>query len=195
MDKENETLVFISHTNSDKAFANKLEKILKDMSVDAWNFSTGVAEGDNYLEKAREPLENCSHILVLIGPNTQESQWVDMEMQIATAARNSKPGAYPIGVILEDHKDFERPYYDPKRVPFRLHDMVLREAGTVKKWTTDEAEIRTWLEASARHRSTSRRPPRPSLSVLEFVREKSWTDEGDIPRTGLESLSAKHPGR
>lgn len=188
-------LVFISHAQEDKNYANELQERLAQMGIAAWNFSTAIGPGDDYLEKARFPIQNCSHILVLIGSNTKDSQWVDMEMQIATAARSGGPGASIIGLILPEHRDFKTPYYEPKRIPFRLHDMVLREAATVKKWTTDQGEIRSMLDSAARRRSVSGRPTRPSLSVLEFVRQKAWSDLGDVQRAGLESLSAEHPGR
>jgi len=195
MPDSSDYLVFISHAQEDKDYAKQLEESLSEVGIKAWNFSTAIGHGEKYLEKARYPLLHCSHVIVLIGPNTQDSQWVDMEMQVATAARSGQPGASIIGLILPEHRDSKSPYYEPKRIPFRLHDMVLREAAAVKKWTTDQGELRSLLDSAARRRSVSGRPTRPSLAVLEFVRGKTWSNLGEEARAGLESLSAEHPGR
>lgn len=183
--------IFISHAAADAHFANRIEELLSELQIQAWNFNTQVAPGEAYIDKAKSALESCSHIFVLIGPVTKESQWVDMEMEVAMSARETSPGASLIGIILPNHDDFNRPYYEPELVPMRLHDFVRQDAALIKKWSENVEDIKAWIAESARF-SNSMRRSRPSLSTLKFIRENTWSNEGDIEREGLPSLSAQH---
>lgn len=185
-------IVFISHSASDSDFANRMEQKLAELGVTAWNFNTQVGPGDAYLDKAKHTLETCTHIMVLVGPVTKESRWVDMEMEIAMASSESGPGADLIGVILPNHGDFTRPYYEPDQVPARLHDFVRQGAAVIKKWSEDPSEVSKWIAGSDSLGTGLARSCRPSLATLKFIRENAWTDEGDIAREGLPSLSAQH---
>jgi TIR domain len=111
--------VFISHSRADAGFANEFEQTLLAIKVASWNFNSAIAPGDNYLEKVKPALETCTHIVVLVSPLTRDSRWVDMEMEVAMATRENGPGAGLIGVILPNHDDFKRPYYEPELVPLR----------------------------------------------------------------------------
>lgn len=183
--------VFISHSAVDAGYANRIEELLGELQIQSWNFNTQVGPGDSYIEKAKPALESCSHIFVLIGPVTKESQWVDMEMEVAMSPGESGPGARLIGIILPHHGDFNRPYYEPELIPMRLHDFVKQDAALIRKWSEKAEEIKAWIDESARMTSSLRRS-RPSLSTLKFIRENAWSNEGDMERAGLPALSAQH---
>lgn len=183
--------IFISHAAADVHFANRIEELLAELQIQAWNLNTQVAPEEAYIDKAKSALESCSHIFVLIGPVTKESQWVDMEMEVAMSASETSPGASLIGIILPHHDDFNRPYYEPELVPMRLHDFVRQDAALIKKWSENIDDIRSWINESGRFGSSIRRS-RPSLSTLKFIRENAWSNEGDMEREGLPSLSAQH---
>lgn len=184
--------VFISHSHADSDYADQMERLLADEGIRSWNFNSAVSPGDDILDQAKPALLTCTHIMVLIGPLTKSSLWVDMEMEIATSARESGPGAGLIGVILPDHEDFRRPYYEPSRVPIRLHDLVSRDVASVKKWTTAPAEVRAWLNYLGERRSQFQGKTRPSSSALRSIMQQDWTNEGDIARPQLFSLSSQH---
>jgi hypothetical protein len=184
--------VFISHSQADAGFANELEQTLLAIKVLSWNFNSVIGPGDNYLEKVKPALETCTHIMALVGPLTKDSQWVDMEMEVAMAARENGPGAGLIGVILPNHDDFKRPYYEPELVPRRLHDFITQEVAIIKKWTDSPVAVQSWLEDAEARRHAFQRRTRVSLSTLKFIREHNWTNEGDEPREGLFTLSAQH---
>jgi hypothetical protein len=133
--------------------------------------------------------------MVLVGPLTKDSQWVEMEMEVAMAARENGPGAGLIGVTLPNHDDFERPYYEPDLVPLRLHDFVTREVAIIKQWTDSSATVQSWLEDSERRRHAFQRRTRLSLSTLKFIREHDWTNEGDESREEFFKLSTQHSPR
>jgi hypothetical protein len=183
--------IFISHAAADADFANRIEDLLAELQIQAWNFNTQVAPGEAYIDKARTALESCTHIFVLIGPMTKDSQWVDMEMEVAMSANEASPGASLVGIILPHHDDFHRPYYEPELVPMRLHDFVRQDAALIKKWSENPEDLTSWINESRRF-SRSIRRSRPSLSTLKFIRENAWSNEGDKEREGLASLSAHH---
>ena len=184
-------LVFISHAASDSSYASLMEQKLHGLGIPAWNFNTQVSPGDVYLEKAKNALESCTHIMVLVGPRTRESQWVDMEMEVAMSASETGAGASLIGVILPHHEDFARPYYEPEAVPLRLHDFVRQGVALLKKWSEEPEEIQAWLHL-ADQRCGGMKRTRPSLSTLKWIREKAWNNEGEVAREGLPSLSSQH---
>jgi hypothetical protein len=187
--------VFLSHTAADATFAGEMETLLQSMDVACWNFSTQVQPGEQYIDKAQEALQNCTLIMVLVGPTTKDSKWVDMEMDVAMDARDSGPGAGVLGVILPTHEDFAKPYYDPERVPFRLHDYVRREIGIIKKWPDPATPaametVRSWLtEAEARRRKFQRKLRSP-FPVLERAATQEWDENADVERPGLSTLSS-----
>ena len=185
--------VFVSHSQADAAFADQFEKMLSAINVPSWNYNSAIKPGDNYLEKVQPALENCTHIVVLIGPLTKDSRWVDMEMEVAMSARESGPGAGLIGVILPNHDDFKRPYYEPESVPLRLHEFITRQVAILKKWPESPEAVQQWLEVGERRRHAFQRRTRVSLSTLKFIREHQWTDEGNQPREeALLKLSLQH---
>jgi hypothetical protein len=112
-----------------------------------------------------------------------------MEMEVAMATRENGPGAGLIGVILPNHDDFKRPYYEPELVPLRLHDFIMQEVAIIKKWTDSPKAVHSWLEDAERRRHALQRRTRVSLSTLKFIREHRWTNKGDEPRVRLASAA------
>jgi hypothetical protein len=135
-------------------------------------------------------LRDCAlrstHTVVLIGPATRLSKWVDREIAVSTESREEGPGAGLIGVILPHHEDFSRPYYDPQNVPLRLHDLVESEYAIVRKWSEKPEEVVRWLEDAARRREFFR--PEPSLGAAAQIYRFSWSAEVDESRPDPEVL-------
>jgi hypothetical protein len=184
--------VFISHSQADASFANEMEEMLSKLKVPSWNFNTAVGPGDNYLEKVKPVLESCTHVMVLVGPMTKDSRWVDMEMEVAMSPRENGPGAGLIGIILPNHADFDHPSYEPELVPLRLHEFVTQQVAILKKWPDSPPTVLPWLEELEKRRHALQRRTRVSLSTLKLIRENQWTNEGDIPREELFKLSTQH---
>ena len=184
--------VFISHSQADASFANDFEKLLAALGIASWNFNSAIKPGDNYLQEVQPVLARCTHIVVLVGPLTKDSRWVDMEMEIAMASREDGPGAALVGVILPNHDDFARPFYEPEAVPLRLHEHLAQQVAVLGKWTDSPSAITTWLQEAARRRRAFQRRTRVSLSTLRQIRERQWTNEGEEPRAALFELSSQH---
>jgi hypothetical protein len=141
--------------------------------------------GKVILSSLREAILASSHTLVLVGPTTRLSQWVDREIELSTETRNGGPGAGLIGVILPTHDDFSRPYYDPENVPVRLHDLVQSEYAIIRKWSEKPEEIARWLEDAARRRQSYR--PEPSLRAAAEIYHFAWNKQVDELRPDIEA--------
>jgi hypothetical protein len=106
--------------------------------------------------------------------------------------RENGPGAGLIGVILPNHDDFKRPFYEPELVPLRLHEFITQQVAILKKWPHFPTAMQPWLEDAEWRRRAFQRRTRVSLSTLKLIREHHWTNEGDEPREALFTLSAQH---
>ncbi len=194
-----ENLVFLAHAKADAEYANRMEQLLLQLNIRSWNFNTAVLPGDNYVEKVQPALSGCSHIMVLLGPTTRLSRFVDIEMELAMAPRESKegnafePGAALLGVKLPNHDDFNKPYYEPDLIPKRLHDFISQNMAILKKWTEEYKAIAAWLvEAEARRQRYRQRwfPPPSTLSMVRSMND--WQDSDDDIRGPLKALSLNH---
>jgi hypothetical protein len=172
--------IFLSHLPADQPLADQLATLLQASGFElckSWDAMQPEAASEASLEDC---VKGATHTVVLIGPQTRFSLWVDHEIERSTEPRDDGPGAALIGVILPNHEDYSRPYYDPENIPLRLHDLIQSEYAIVRKWTEDPAEIRRWLEDAdgRRHRHC----PEPSLGAAAQLYRFSWNAEVDAPR-------------
>jgi len=65
--------------------------------------------GEDFEAQLRESIGTATHTIVLVGPQTRFSRWVDREIEQSTESREDAPGAALVGVILPSHEDFSRP--------------------------------------------------------------------------------------
>lgn len=199
---ETPSAVFISCHSADRGHATALESLLPEGTV-IWNGATSVPSGAEWGEALRDALIRADVTVVLLGPRTRDSRWVDFEIQHSTAARSTEviqakgqaiqssvlsawgiqPGAGLVGIILPDHPDFSKPYYDPENVPVRLHDLVQQEYAIIKKWTYDAGLIAGWLlDAVGRRRY---RHPERTPRLVEALTSFSWDDSLDSEKAAF----------
>ena len=180
------TCVFLSYVKADQAHAESLAAMLTANGSTVCNPPSAPLPPKNTLAFLREALLTATHTLVLIGPTTRQSRWVDREIELSTEVRDDGPGASLIGVILPAHADFSQPYYDPENVPLRLHDLVQNEYAIVRKWSDNPEEIRRWLEEAGCRRQSSH--PQPSLRAAAAIYRFAWDETVDESRPNLETL-------
>lgn len=178
-----EQRVYLSYANNDALFATEMRGVLQQVGV-----AVSLADEGGLASVApdtlREELKRATITIVLIGPTTRLSRWVDREIELSTRPTKGSPGAGLIGVVLPTHDDFPKPYYEPESVPLRLHDRIQAEYAVLKKWSTDPAEVARWLvEAERRRRQYD---PTPSVRALLELRSFAFSDDAD-PRAGLAS--------
>lgn len=172
--------VFLSYLRQDAAYAQRLKQILEGLGFTVVGFlDLEEVLGLNITDVARQSLQDCGWLIVLLSNDTKDSTIIDMEIAVATKPRTARPNADQptppspglIGVILPEHDDFSKPYYDPPNVPLRLHDRVLWEYGIMKKWIEDSATIANWL-AEANERRQLFKPV--ATLPIEMQLKRSW---------------------
>lgn len=178
--------IYLSYLKSDQPWAERLAARLESAKLTVSNPPSGLPLEKVGPEAVREAILASSHTLVLIGPTTRFSRWVDREIELSTEPREEGPGAGLVGVILPEHEDFSRPYYDPANVPIRLHDLIQSEYALIRKWSEQPEEIQRWIEEAGRRRFCV--GPEPSLGAAAQIYRFGWDESLDKARPGLEAL-------
>ena len=80
MDSISKVLVFISYSHSDKAFAAAFAERLKRAGVPHFIDVESIDWGEDIPDRIHEALEQSTHLVVLISPGSEQSQWVAYEM-------------------------------------------------------------------------------------------------------------------
>ncbi len=88
---------FISYSSKNQGTADAIRKLLLNKGVEIWMAPYDIPAGSEYAEVLYEALIGCSCSVLLLTNDSQNSQWVKKEVNIAIT--NSKP---VIPVKLED---------------------------------------------------------------------------------------------
>lgn len=180
----NQPNIFLSYVLEDRSWADQCAAFLRSIGASVHTDQSLITPGEEFQRRLQEAILQTTHILVLIGPRTRLSQWVDREIELGTESRDDGPGAGVVGIILPSHEDFSRPYYDPENVPVRLHDLIQNEYAILRKWTESPDELSRWLEDAERRRYRHR--PEPSLGAAVQLRRFSWDAKVDESLPDLE---------
>ncbi len=180
-----EPCIFLSYVHADQSWAEQFSSLLSGSGIAICNAWSSLELGEDFDARLRESIRTATHTVVLVGPRTRFSRWVDREIEQSTESREDGPGAALIGVILPTNEDFSRPYYDPENAPLRLHDSIQNDYAIIKKWSEDPAEIRRWLDEAERRRH--RYCPEPSLGAAAQLYRFSWDEGVDAPRAPLKT--------
>lgn len=172
-----EPCIFLSFIRADQDWARRIAAHLTKAGL-KYPDPTSLNAGEDWAEWTQNAAQTATHTLVLIGPQTRLSKWVDQEIELSTRCRENGPGAALIGVILPHHEDFGQPYYEPENVPLRLHDLIQSGYALLRKWSDEPEVIRDWLtEASLRRQH---RRPEPSLRAAAQIYRHLWDAAVDI---------------
>lgn len=94
--------IFISYSNEDSNFANKLASDLSLMDIDIFFAKLAIKVGDSIVEKINKALEAYDNLVVILSRNSVNSDWVKREInstlmrQLANRKIKIKP------ILLED---------------------------------------------------------------------------------------------
>lgn len=83
-----EKYVFISYSSKDSTYVNKIVKILDEMKVSYWRAPEMIPAGSNYAREIPNAITGCEVFLLFISAASQESIWVEKEVD--SAVRNRK---------------------------------------------------------------------------------------------------------
>ena len=72
--------VFLSYSHDDKDIASQLAGTLQENGIDTFIDNWCIRAGDSIRKKIDEGIEECTHFLVLLTPNSIGKPWVETEM-------------------------------------------------------------------------------------------------------------------
>lgn len=72
--------VFLSYTWDDSDIAEKVAHALIANGIETWWDKWCISAGDSFRQKIDEGLQDCTHFLVLLTPNSLPKPWVNQEM-------------------------------------------------------------------------------------------------------------------
>ncbi len=75
--------VFISYSSRDISVVNMVLKTFDEMNVRYWKAPEMIPAGSSYAQEIVSAIENCSMVLVFLSRNSQNSQWVEKEIDSA----------------------------------------------------------------------------------------------------------------
>lgn len=108
MAKQKVFKIFISHSHKDNQFGIKLAQDLKRKlgnNVKVWyDADGGLNGGDRWWTKILEELVSSSVFIVIVSPDAMASKWVDDEISIAWAHKNSQQGKLIIPLLYQKCK-------------------------------------------------------------------------------------------
>ena len=89
--------VFISHSESDSDFADRLADRLEQGGLSVWR-DEEILPGDNLAKMVAEALEQSNAMIVLISPDAMKSKWVRNEINYALTSPRFEGRLVPIEV-------------------------------------------------------------------------------------------------
>jgi uncharacterized membrane protein len=93
--------IYLSYTDSDKEFANKLTADLKREGFSVWLDQEQIPAGANFIESILAAIGNSNNYLALVSSKSSESPWASTELATALAAKEQSPGRKIIPIIAE----------------------------------------------------------------------------------------------
>ena len=72
--------VFLSYTWDDGDLAKNIAHTLVENGIETWWDKWCIGAGDSFRQKIDEGLEDCTHFIVLLTPNSMSKPWVNQEM-------------------------------------------------------------------------------------------------------------------
>ena len=78
---------FVSHCSKDIKVVEQIVDVLKDCGIPYWKAPEMIPAGSNYAKEIPKAIKDCSVFLIIISEASQESIWVEKELDSAINAR------------------------------------------------------------------------------------------------------------
>lgn len=88
--------VFLSYVESDKEFAQDLAARLSKEGYEVWDPNREVYPGDNWPLKIGEALQQSEAMVVVLSPESMQSEWVHREIEYALGSSNYAERLIPV---------------------------------------------------------------------------------------------------
>lgn len=81
--------VFISYSSKDTQIIKKILQQLKEVGIDYWKAPEMIPAGSNYAREIPRAIERCKVFVLMISESSQDSIWVEKEIDCAINARKT----------------------------------------------------------------------------------------------------------
>jgi hypothetical protein len=102
MDESGEIHVFLSYAAPDRGWARQLSEALEAAGVHVLDPASEVLPGDNIHLEIGRALDRSEAMVVLISPQSNESSWVQQEIQYALGSEKFQDRLIPVEVEPTD---------------------------------------------------------------------------------------------
>lgn len=85
----NKEFVFISYSSRDIELVQKITRMLEDMKVPFWKAPEMIPAGSNYAREIPKAIQNCEVFLLILSQSSQNSVWVEKEIDSAICYRKT----------------------------------------------------------------------------------------------------------
>lgn len=105
MDKKR--YVFISYSSKDIDFVDQLTDMMNDENIAYWKAPDMIGPGSNYAKEIPKAISECELFLLMLSSNSQESIWVEKELDSAICCRKK---IIPLRIDDKDMNDLYKFY-------------------------------------------------------------------------------------
>lgn len=88
-DMANQNSIFISYSSKDLKFVERITEELEKMGVVYWKAPEMIPAGSSYAREIPQAIQNCGVFLLVLSPTSQESIWVEKEIDSAICNRKT----------------------------------------------------------------------------------------------------------
>jgi TIR domain-containing protein len=75
--------VFVSHSNKDRRFAERIVRVLRDHGVAVWYSGTNIVGAKQWHDEFGKALGRCDWFIVILSSHSIKSEWVKRELLYA----------------------------------------------------------------------------------------------------------------
>ena len=86
---KNQKFVFVSYSSKDRQFVNQIVKTLEDMGISCWRAPEMIPAGSSYAKEIPKAIRECELFLLMLSRTSQESIWVEKEIDSAISSRKT----------------------------------------------------------------------------------------------------------
>lgn len=78
--------IFLSHSSSDRAFADSVAETLRNHGIPVWYSRINILGAQQWQDEIGEALRRSDWSIIILSPNSVESMWVKRELMFALNA-------------------------------------------------------------------------------------------------------------
>ncbi len=157
--------VFISYSSKNQGFANKVIRLLEKMGITYWKAPEMIPVGSSYAREIPKAIRECDIFLLILSKDSQESIWVEKEVDSAICYRKN---ILPIQIDQEPLNEMFRFYLNNVQTIYCVENP--KEA-----FITLQEQIKRFLSAESEALTISEVPPTTKVAGIFVEREEITT--------------------